>query len=156
MTASSLIQEAAAFAAAAHQGQVRKYTGDPYITHCEAVARRVTERGGSDEMIAAAWLHDTVEDCDVSHDDIRQRFGANVADLVEQLTDVYTREDFPQLNRQQRKARECERWKSASQEAIAIKLCDLIHNTRSILIHDPAFAKIYMREKADLLEAMGF
>lgn len=156
MNQTSLVARASEFAAKAHTGQVRKYNGLPYITHCQAVAERVAERGGSDEMIAAAWLHDTVEDCDVSHDDIRKAFGQAVSNLVIQLTDVYTREAYPELSRAERKTKERERWRSSCPDAVEIKLCDLNHNLSSILEHDPAFAKVYMREKADLLEAMGF
>ena len=56
------------FATAAHAaiGQKRKYSGDDYIVHPARVASIVTRHGGTDEMIAAAWLHDTVEDTDVS------------------------------------------------------------------------------------------
>lgn len=61
-----LIADAAAFAAQAHAGQVRKYTGEPYIRHPEAVAKLVQASGGDTAMVAAAWLHDTVEDTAVT------------------------------------------------------------------------------------------
>ncbi|MTJ93609.1 MAG: HD domain-containing protein, partial [Desulfovibrio sp.] len=78
----TLIARAAAFAAEAHAavGQVRKYTGEPYVEHPRAVARLVADAGGDDAMVAAAWLHDVVEDTRVSLDEIRGQFGDAVAD----------------------------------------------------------------------------
>lgn len=153
---SNLTKKARLFAQAAHEGQVRKYTGKPYFTHCEAVALLVKQKGGSDAMIAAAFLHDTVEDTDVVHDDIWTEFGATVANLVYELTDMYTHEAYPDLNRMMRKKLETARWLTASKDAIAIKVCDLADNTSSIVKHDPQFSITYLREKADMLEAMGF
>ena len=65
-----MVVEAKMFATAAHAaiGQKRKYSGDDYIVHPQRVAAIVEKHGGTDEMIAAAWLHDTVEDTDVTPD----------------------------------------------------------------------------------------
>jgi hypothetical protein len=82
---SSLIERAAALAEAAHSGQVDK-AGVPYIGHPARVAALVATRGGSDEAIAAAWLHDVVEDTTVILASIRYGFGDTVADLVDALT----------------------------------------------------------------------
>lgn len=124
--------------------------------HCEAVAHEVARRGGSDSLIAAAYLHDVVEDTNTTLDEIRDQFGFTVADLVDELTDKFTKEEYPELNRIERKRRECERWKKCSEQAQLIKLCDLIDNTETIVKYDPSFAVVYLREKADLLEAMGY
>lgn len=153
---SNITKQARIFAKNAHEGQVRKYTGKPYFTHCEAVALLVKQKGGSEEMIAAAFLHDTVEDTDVTNMDIYETFGFVVAALVYELTDEYTHEDYPDMNRAARKRLESARWLTASKDAIAIKVCDLADNTSSIVKHDPQFAITYLREKADMLEAMGF
>ncbi|VFS46676.1 HD domain-containing protein [Budvicia aquatica] len=79
----SLEQRAKAFATQVHQNanQLRKYTNAPYIVHPAAVAELVRSVPHSPEMIAAAWLHDTVEDTQVTLDDIAQRFGTVVCRL---------------------------------------------------------------------------
>ena len=144
---------ARAYAQAAHRavGQKRKYTGECYTAHTCEVADLVQGFGGSEDMICAAHLHDVVEDTDVSIDDIRGMFGCNVADLVNWLTDVSTPADG---NRAVRKAIDRHHSASAPMDAQTIKCCDLISNTGSIVQHDPAFAKVYLHEKAALLEVM--
>lgn len=86
----SLIESAMAYAIHMHRsiGQTRKYTGDPYEVHLARVASRVESAGGTKEMVAAAWLHDVVEDTDATHRDIETRFGDQVARLADELTDV--------------------------------------------------------------------
>lgn len=151
-----LIFKALQFATAAHEGQTRKYTGDPYIVHPIAVAEMVRRKGGSDIQYIAALLHDTVEDCDVTIPDIEREFGPEVADLVYDLTDMYTKENFPDWNRARRKDNESCRLANISDEAKLIKWCDLADNTSTIVEHDPGFAKVFLKEKAVLLERMGF
>lgn len=148
-----LVTRARVFATAAHAavGQLRKYTFEPYIVHPEEVAGIVAEYGGSDAMIAAAWLHDTVEDTGVTSELIRKEFGDEVAELVGWLTDV-SRLDHG--NRAQRKAVDRAHTAAAPAEAQTIKLADLICNTRSIVEHDAKFAVTYLAEKRQLLEVM--
>lgn len=147
----SVVRRAAVVAADAHEGQVRKYTGEPYLNHCREVAILVAERGGDNYMIAAAWLHDTIEDTDVTEADLRVYFPPAVVDIVVGLTDVYTSAAFPTWNRKRRKATECHRYSQESADVQRVKLCDLMDNTKSIIKHDPKFAILYLREKADLL-----
>ena len=139
------------FAERYHSGQTRKYTGEPYINHPEAVAELVRSVSHAEEMIAAAWLHDTVEDTDATLEDINCHFGYKVAALVEMLTDVSKPSDG---NREARKAIDCGHTAKASSEAKTIKLADLIDNSRSIIERDPKFAKVYLSEKAALLEVL--
>jgi (p)ppGpp synthase/HD superfamily hydrolase len=147
----NLIDKARAFATRAHGTQLRKYCGRPYIEHPEAVAELVACVPHTDEMIAAALLHDTVEDTWVTLDDIEREFGAEVAGLVRSLTDVSRPEDG---NRAARKAIDREHLSHSSPQAATIKLADLIDNSVSICAHDPAFAKVYLLEKAALLEVL--
>ena len=149
------IQHATVFATQAHSGQKRKYTGDDYIVHPIAVAKLVAEKGGSEDQIIAALLHDTVEDTDVTLRDVLETFGASVAVLVQELTDVYTHEAYPEDNRAVRKNAEAMRLAHVSDEAKLIKLCDMMDNTSTIVEHDPGFAKVYLVEKARLYEVMG-
>ena len=141
------------FAIAAHlaTGQRRKYTNEPYWYHCRAVSNIVARARGSDVMIAAAWLHDVVEDTKVTLDDLSNFFPLSVVRLVEELTDVYTSERYPTFNRRERKNHEAARYAKVSNDAKTIKLADLIDNTSSIGRHDPSFAKVYFREKEQML-----
>ena len=149
-----LVVRSRAFAAAAHGAldHRRKYTSEPYIEHLESVARMVAEVSGTPEMIAAALLHDIVEDTPVTAEQIEMEFGAAVAELVRQLTDVSRPEDG---NRAHRKALDRDHLGEGSAEAKRIKLADLIDNAISIEKHDPRFAKVYMREKQLLLEVLA-
>lgn len=142
------------FAEQAHSAmsQVRKYTGQPYIAHPTAVVAFVNAVAHTVPMIAAAWLHDTVEDTEVTLEDIKREFGAEVADLVEQLTDVSKLSDG---NRTVRKAIDLAHTAKASAEAKTIKLADLIDNTRNIVDLDPEFAKVYLKEKTLLIEVLA-
>lgn len=140
-------------ATCAHRKQVRKYTNEPYINHCLEVAGLVCDLGGthSPDMVKAAWLHDTIEDTDVTADEIYEVFGRNVWRLVLGLTDSAP---LSLGNRAKRKAYERDRLAAESSDVQTIKCCDLISNTRSIVQHDPEFAKVYLVEKRNLLEVM--
>jgi (p)ppGpp synthase/HD superfamily hydrolase len=148
-----LVERARMFATAAHAavGQLRKYTFEPYIVHPAEVVQILKTRPHDPEMVAAAWLHDVVEDTGVSIEVIRAEFGSKVSDLVGWLTDVSRPE---QGNRATRKAIDRAHTASAPAEAQTIKLCDLISNTRSIVEHDAEFARVYLAEKRLLLEVM--
>ena len=150
----SLVRDAQVFAGAAHRAvkQLRKYTNEPYIVHPAEVASIVAQvPEATEEMIAAAWLHDVVEDTGVTNDEIHLYFGADVAKLVFWLTDASKPEDG---NRATRKAIDREHIAKAPAEAQTIKLADLISNTKSIVAHDEKFAKIYLEEKRLLLDVM--
>ena len=148
------IKHALVFATAAHSGQKRKYAGDDYIVHPMAVAELVSLNGGDEDQIIAAYLHDTIEDTDVTYEDVYQTFGADVAALVWELTDRFTHEEYPNHNRAQRKAWEADRLAKVSPRAKLIKLCDMIDNTSTIVEHDPGFAKVYLKEKLELYSKM--
>lgn len=146
------VNKALQFANDAHEGQVRKYSGEPYINHPIAVAKIVASVPHDKNMIAAALLHDVVEDCEVSLEQIEQQFGADIAVLVENLTDVSRPEDG---NRKARKAIDREHSGKASPRAATIKLADMIHNSEDIIKSDPNFAKIYIAEKKLLLQVLN-
>jgi (p)ppGpp synthase/HD superfamily hydrolase len=148
-----MILEAKMFATAAHAaiGQKRKYSGDDYIVHPQRVAAIVERHGGTDEMIAAAWLHDTVEDTDVTPILITKMFGVDVADIVEGLTDISLPEDG---NRAKRKSIDRMHSANASTEAQFVKCADIIDNSWDIAENDLSFAKVYKSEVFLLLNAM--
>jgi (p)ppGpp synthase/HD superfamily hydrolase len=140
---------------AAHWHQTRKYTGEPYWNHVRNVAIQVEAWGGTPEMIAAAYLHDVLEDTDETAERLLAIFGPVVVGYVEELTDHFTKERYPDMNRAERKDAEARRLATASLEARVIKLADMADNTASIEAHDPGFAKTYLREKAFLESLIG-
>ncbi len=152
-SAADLVERARLYATSAHQriDQRRKYSKQPYHVHLEAVARLVASVSDDAEMIAAAWLHDTVEDTPATLDDIETQFGMPVAELVEELTDVSKPGDG---NRARRKAIDRQHSAQASPRAKTVKLADLIDNCRDITRHDPRFARVYLVEMAALLDVL--
>lgn len=153
--APEIVALASNVAMSAHAGQKRKYTGAPYWTHCLAVATQVELWGGTPEMVAAAYLHDTIEDTDVTEARLYKIFGPVVTGLVVELTDEFTKEKYPLMNRAQRKEAEADRIGRLSLEARVIKLADMQDNTSTIELHDPGFAKVYLAEKARVYSLIG-
>ena len=131
--------------------QRRKYTGEPYIIHPAAVAELVRGVPHTTAMLCAAWLHDVVEDTPITLNEIEHEFGHEIAALVEMLTDISGPNDG---NRATRKALDKAHLATASAAAKTIKLADLVDNTDSIMAFDPHFAKVFLREKALLLEVL--
>ena len=152
-TQSEVLMRAYGLAESAHGeiNHVRKYTGEPYINHLAAVVDLVGDVDGTEDMMAAAWLHDVIEDTPTTYDDVREIVSENVADLVLQLTDVSRPEDG---NRSIRKAMDRAHLAKASPAAQTIKLADLIDNAKSISDHDPRFAAVYVAEMRQLLEVL--
>lgn len=131
---SQLVVRAAAFAAHAHRSQRRKSEGDiPYINHPLEVAQILVETAGvSDpEVLAAAILHDTVEDTEVMPIDLITRFGSRVATLVDEVTDDKS------LPKKERKRLQIEHAPHMTWGAKLIKLADKTHNVYSIATKPP-------------------
>ncbi len=117
-------------ASEAHNGQERKVTGTPYISHPFSVASIVSNYTDNEEIIIAALLHDVIEDVDKDgyrEQDITDTFGQRVADLV---LDVSEDKSLPY---DERKKEYLDRVKELDQDALLIKYADLYHNTLSIL-----------------------
>jgi (p)ppGpp synthase/HD superfamily hydrolase len=146
-----MILEACAFATQMHAGQQRKYTDEPYMLHCLEVAKLVAGVGGSTEMIAAALLHDVVEDTSATIADVQQLFGTDIAEGVAWLTDVSVPTDG---NRVIRKAIDRDHIGKAPANMKTVKLADIISNTRSIVENGGGFAKVYLSEMEALLKVL--
>ena len=148
---SNLEKRARLFAIRWHDSidQRRKYTNEPYWRHPEAVAAIVQKVPHTPEMIAAAYLHDVIEDTPCTEAEVRAEFGDAVADLVMWLTDVSKPTDG---NREVRKRIDRVHIAAAPREAKTVKLADLIDNSRSITKYDPDFAVTYLKEKRLLLD----
>lgn len=154
MANNCITEKARVFAVAAHQamGHTRKYTGEPYIHHPTEVVSILKNAGiQCPNILAAAWLHDVVEDTGVNIDVILLEFGQCIAELVSGLTSISKLEDG---NRWARKAIDREHTAAQSPECKTIKLADIISNCRSIHKHDALFARVYLAEKRQLLEVL--
>jgi (p)ppGpp synthase/HD superfamily hydrolase len=149
----NIVERARVFATAAHAavGQKRKYTGEDYIVHPTEVAGIVRKAGGTDAQIAAAYLHDVVEDTGVTIEQVEAEFGTEVAELVGWLTDVSKPTDG---NRKVRKTIDRKHTAKAPAAAKTVKLADLISNTQSIVKYDMNFAETYLEEKMELLSVL--
>ena len=145
-----LINDAFDFGRKAHNGQVRKYTDEPYFTHPVRVAEAVADHVDDEAAIAAALLHDTVEDTETTHEDILARFGETVAEYVWYLTKppAYVG------NRAKRKLHDRNRLKEAPEIVRFIKVMDVWDNYESIREYDPDFYKVFREEVRDLLYVM--
>ncbi|WP_455212646.1 HD domain-containing protein [Kaarinaea lacus] len=151
---SELIERAKQFATRAHQriDHRRKYNNQPYHVHLEAVAKLVTTVTDDEEMVAAAWLHDVVEDTPATLEDLEKAFGPSVTQLVKELTDISRPSDG---NRAERKAIDRQHIAQASAKAKTVKLADLIDNCKDITHHDQRFAQVYLSEMSALLDVLG-
>ena len=128
-----LIERAERIARVCHAGQCRKGVAkEPYTVHLEAVSSLVAAWGGSDGAIAAAWLHDTVEDCPTtSHEDLIAEFGDRVANFVAELTDDKS------LPKPKRKELQIENAAKKTPEAALVKLADKTSNVGAIAKSPP-------------------
>lgn len=139
-----MIVEAAQFAAKAHANQFRKYTNAPYIEHPMRVAGRVTLIPEvTEQVIAAAWLHDVVEDCGVSSDEIATKFSVEVRDLVIELTNP---SKGSTLTRRERKDMDREHLSKVSRWAKIIKAIDRLDNLKDMRRAEAGFRRLYANE----------
>lgn len=125
---SPLVRAALERARADHEGQVRNGSGGmPYIEHPITVAARLDEHEYGEEVLAAALLHDVVEDSDTTLEELRELFGESVAGMVGALTDDESIESY-----RERKAEHRERVAAAGDGAHAIYAADKLTNTRTL------------------------
>jgi (p)ppGpp synthase/HD superfamily hydrolase len=123
-----VVEKALEVAGQAHDGQYRKGTKIPYITHPAAVGMILMRAGYSDELVAAGILHDTVEDTEVTLDDLKREFGPQIAKIVAGCS-----EPDKSLLWEERKEHTIEFLKTASLEIQAVACADKLHNVRSLL-----------------------
>lgn len=117
----NLVEKAQQFATKKHAGQFRKDGKTPYITHPHAVVELLKKIGVADEnIIAAGWLHDTIEDCGVTKDDLAREFNAEVARIVSALTRDVSRDEYK------------ERMLKADYAVQIVKLADVVHNCSTL------------------------
>src|SRR4051812_30316039 len=139
-----LVSSAAEFAAKRHTGKARKAPPDePYINHLAEVASILAEvtDGGDAELVAAGWLHDTVEDTATTREELAQKFGERVAALVVEVTDDMS---LPKTKRRQRQIEDAPHKSSGAK---LIKIADKVSNIRARIHADPT-----AEERADLTD----
>lgn len=163
----NFIQISAQIAQALHSGQVRKWTNEPYFNHCKEVAEITEKMGGSPHAVAAAYLHDVIEDTPTTLAELWAELvyeGVEVDDAdiicayVWFMTDRYTKEAYPHLNRRERKTLEAERIVSVCDNAdkAILKIADWESNSPSIKEHNPEFWLTCLREKSMYMYAIYF
>lgn len=155
----TLVLRALALADRLHAGHKRKYTGEPYVNHLREVALLVSAAGLPPVAVAAALLHDSIEDVDATRDSLTEALGPGgreVADLVWEVTDLDERDkSFKRFNRATRKEMMRDSLAKATYNAKSIKLADTISNSRDVADHDPKFAVQYLKEMEALLPALA-
>ena len=128
---SERFETALALAARAHQSQVRKVDGRPYVTHVVHVATILLRYGFPEDVIVAGLLHDVVEDQDVLIEAIEAEFGPAVSEMVDALTERKV-ENGEMRPWEDRKKESLVRLSTASDNAVAVKAADVLHNVRSV------------------------
>lgn len=132
LTLSEKFEEALVYATQAHAGQRRKKTGIPYIGHILGVTAIAFDYGANETEAIGALLHDAVEDCGGAPrlKDIRERFGHDVAKIVDGCTDT---DQTPKPPWRQRKEEYLKQLKDSDSSTRLVSASDKLHNTRSIL-----------------------
>ena len=126
------IEKAVLFATRAHAGQVRKGSEKPYILHPMEAMAIVTKYTDDEDVIAAAVLHDTVEDTSITLERLEKEFGARVADLVASVTEDKKKNLPPESTWQERKREAILHLETASHETKLLCLADKYSNLRDM------------------------
>lgn len=139
-----LLGKAKQFATKAHNGQFRKKSNRPYICHPLEVVATLKSYGYYDEYIlCAAWLHDVVEDCEVTLEEIKKEFSPQIASIVDELTKRNDIDLYEQIS-------------AASKEAKIIKCADRICNLQEIdWFADKKWVNSYRNKTSKLITAIG-
>jgi len=145
-----LTKKAYHFAVMAHTGQVRR-GGEPYIFHPMGVALQVAKVVEDTDMIAAALLHDVIEDTRITKEDLTVEFNENIANLVQELTIDQKQKEI--LGKKVYLGIEILKM---TDEALLIKLADRFHNVRDLItLDDIEFIKLYYKETIYILEKLS-
>jgi (p)ppGpp synthase/HD superfamily hydrolase len=149
----NLIMKAAAFAREAHKGQMRKYTGEAYVTHPARVAASIMLlTDATEEDVAIGWLHDVLEDTSITFPQLEEVFGFAVASGVRWLTNPSKESKLP---RSDRKALDRRQLSLAPDMIKRIKTLDRIDNLMGMAEAPESFRKKYAQESRLLAEIVG-
>ena len=119
------IRKAFAYISEKHKDQIRFSTGYPYITHCLSVysiVKTYKQSKNETDLLCASLLHDVLEDCDVSYDELKLEFGEMTASIVQEVTNDKNYDGMPKLEYMNQKLQ------SLSNYALVIKLADILDN----------------------------
>ncbi len=145
----ALIRKAYAFGKVAHEGQTR-HSGEPYFSHPVEVARILTEQRLDDSTIITALLHDTIEDTGASYEVVAEKFGTEIADLVDGVTKLTNLQLSSTETKQAENFRKLFIAMSRDLRVILVKLADRLHNMRTIRAVRPDKQAQKSRETMDI------
>jgi len=150
-----MVVKAYRFAAQKHKGQYRRFTGEEYFVHPVAVSKIVEDMTKDDVLIQVALLHDIVEDTDTTLEEVKELFGEDVGELVDQLTETTEKRDG--LSKVEYLSKEMAEMSPA---ALTVKLADRLDNIQC-LKNDyadkkfPSFAEWYYRQTINIMGNIG-
>lgn len=157
------VEKAAYFAIEAHTGQKRT-SGEDYVNHTFAVAAIVHELGLDSDVVIAALLHDTVEDTDVTVEQLKKEFGIDVANLVNGVTKMEVIQEYSETETDRRKSKQEAKAESLRKMMLAmvddvrvvlIKLCDRLHNMRTLDAVKPEKQKRVATETLEIFSPLA-
>ncbi len=153
-TNEALIRDAYAYGMAMHKGQFR-HSGEPYFNHPVTVAAILTEQKLDDATIVTALLHDTIEDTRSTHAEITERFGREIAELVDGVTKLTNLQLSSSETKQAENFRKLFMAMSRDLRVILVKLGDRLHNMRTIRSMDPEKQARKARETMDIFAPLA-
>lgn len=153
-TDEALIRAAYAFGQEMHEGQFRR-SGEPYFSHPVAVAAILTEQRLDDSTIITALLHDTIEDTKASFSEVEERFGREVAELVDGVTKLTNLQLSSTETQQAENFRKLFMAMSKDMRVILVKLADRLHNMRTIKAMKPEKQVKKARETMDIFAPLA-
>lgn len=156
----AVLEQIRDFADKAHGDKTRKYTPERYIAHPVRVMELCRQYTSALPVLAAALLHDVLEDTKTGRHEMHdfllavmaQEEATQTTQLVVELTDVYTKTRYPRWNRRKRKAKEARRIEQTCGDSQTVKYADIIDNCSEIVVQDPEFAGLFLLECKLLLK----
>ena len=160
MLDSDVLSKVKSFAEQSHGEQMRKYAGERYINHLERVMSTCRQYTEDVTVLSAALLHDVLEDTPISEDQLSaflstvldEQQAKRTAGMVKELTDVFVKKNYPDVNRRTRRTREAERLGKVSPDAQTIKYADIIDNVVDLGNAATDFGLVFMRECKEILK----
>ncbi len=143
----NIVKKAKKFAKEKHKGQIRKFSGAPYFAHVKEVSKNLKKykkSHKSDELVAAAFLHDTLENTNTTYAELEKKFGKLVASLVKELSNE--KEKINKIGKKEYLAKKMSNPKKTSSWALCIKLSDRMDNLSDLNKTNPDFKKKYVNE----------
>lgn len=144
------MEEVIEFAKKKHKGQFRKFSKDPYIIHPIRVANILKNINEKDDVIMAAYLHDTIEDTNTTYEEIKDKFGLIIANLVKELTK--NRSEIEKIGKVKYLINKIN---NMSIDALTIKLADRLDNVMELSKSDQEFKEKYEEETIEILDKLN-